>query len=489
MSYFNSFLSKNQTLSEENYHRWLTIIGHIFFWIYIAFSLIFFKERLLNFDSAYYSFHILYHEDFFIIHGRTINYFTQWLPLLGIKMGGSLKTVLLLYSVSFMLVYYLAYNVIVHVIKNVEAGLFLALSLCLTMRYKFYTGISEITVTLAFVALLIAWLTKNPDRFKKIPKWVDWGIAFGIGMLIYTGHPLAIWLVCIFVGFDMLYNNRLKDWWYWGWLISIIGVYARRFFSIKEGSYEEGQLSRLENAKSMFENLADYEVYHIVKWYFQTEYILPLILFSIVVALIFWQKKWLPALYIMGVSFAHIILVLVHNSYIRGRIFYMIDGYLVYLGVIWAMAIFLVLLKSKWRKFSLTAMIIILSFSVDRVYKKHDYYTQRLDYLTKTMEMHATETQRKFILHPRYFNWAPMWVPSIMSLETLMLSSIDDPKNATVIHVADYQDDLEKLLKKRKLVIGSMPHVWHKGLNKNFFDLPEHEYLEIQEVAWPQAQK
>jgi hypothetical protein len=489
MSFFTSFFSKNQPLSEENYHRTLTIIGHAFFWVYIAFSVIFFKERLLNFDSAYYSFHLLYHEDYFIIHGRTINYFTQWLPLLMIDLGASLKTVLISYSVSFMLLYYLSFNVIVHLIKNVEAGLFLALSLCLTMRYKFYTGISEITITLAFLALLVAWLTKNPDRFSRLPKWADWGIAFGIGLLIYTGHPLAIWLVGIFVGFDMLYNKRLKNGWYWGWLLALLAVYANRFLSIQEGSYEEGQISRLETALTMFEKLEDFEVYHIVKWYFQTEYVLAFIFFLTAVGVLFWRKKWLPGLFILGASFAHVILVLLHNSYIRGRIFYMIDGYLVYLGVIWSMAIFFVLLKSKWRKLSILTLLIILPFSIDRVYKKHEYYTQRLTYLTETMEMHATENQRKFILHPRYFNWAPMWVPSIMSLETLMLSSIDDPKNATVVHVANYGEDIEKLSKKKKLIIGSMPHVYHKGLNKRFFDIPEHDYVEIQKTAWPQSKK
>ncbi len=478
--------SENNPISEQQYKTSLTIIGHFFFLTYLLFSLIFYKERLLNFDSAYYTFHLIFHEDYFIIHNRTINYFTQWLPLIAIENEWSLKTVLLLYSSAFMLLHYLVFNLIVHLIKNVEAGIFFALALCLTMRYKFYTGISEITATLAFVALLIAWLTKNQFRFSKLPVWADWGIAFGIILLVYTGHPLAIWLVLVFVGFDMLYNQRWKEKYYWIWLGAVLILYAYRFLAIQEGSYEEGQMSRLENAQAVLSNYDHYEVYHIIKWFFQREYALPFVCF---LGTIFWMlktRKPLSAIYIFGAAFAQVIIVLIHQSYLRGRIYYMIDGYLVYIGVIWAMAIFLVLLKSEFRKLSLIVIIILLSFSVDRIYKKHDFYTQRLNYLDKTIEMHATQEQRKFIIPPKYFSWSNMWVPSIMSLETLMLSAVEDPKHAAVLHVPKYEEKIENLIRKEKLILGSMPHVTHKRLPKHYFDMPAHEYLEIKEVAWPQ---
>ncbi|RMG84685.1 MAG: hypothetical protein D6714_07405 [Bacteroidetes bacterium] len=480
---------RNLALSEPAYRQLLTAVGHLFFWVYIAFSLIFYKERLLNFDSAYYTFHLLYHEDFFIIHGRTINYFTQWLPLLAIKSGASLKTVLMLYSLSFMLLYYGAYNLIVYGIKNVEAGLFLVLSICLTMRYKFYTGISEITITLAFFAILVAWLTKDPARFARLPRWADWGVAALLSLLIYTGHPLAIWLIALFVGFDMLYSGRLKDPWYWGWFLATAGLYLRRFLTIPAGSYEAGQVGRLEEARHVLTHLPDYEVFHIVKWYFETEYALPFLVFLGVTALIFRQKKWLAGAYILAATVAHVVLVLIHNSYIRGRIFFMIDGYLVYLGVIWAMAIFMALLRSKYRVWSFAVVLILTTFSIDRIYKKHQFYTQRLDYITQTIKMHATPTQRKFIVHPRYFNWEVMWVPAIMSLESLILSSIENPKDAAVIYVAKYEDDIPKLAKKKNAILGAMPGVSHQGLNKRFFDLPPHEYIVIDTVAWPQSKK
>lgn len=163
----------------------------------------------------------------------------------------------------------------------------------------------------------------------------------------------------------------------------------------------------------------------------------------------------------------------------------MIDGYLVYLGVIWAMALFYVLLRSKFRKLSLVVVTVLLIFSVDRIYKSHDFYTQRLEYLTETMNKHATPDQRKFIIHPKHFDWDTMWVPYLVSLESIMLSSVDDPKNATVLHVVEYEEDLQKEAKKKKMILGSMPHVSHKRLPKHYFDMPtEHEYVEIEEVAW-----
>ena len=130
-------------------------------------------------------------------------------------------------------------------------------------------------------------------------------------------------------------------------------------------------------------------------------------------------------------------------------------------------------------------MIVLIGFSIDRIYKKHEFYTQRLAYLSETLDLHTTGNQRKLILDSKHFDWDKMWAPYLVSLESIMLSSIENPKDAAVLHITKYGEDIKALAKKKKMILGAMPHVSHKRLQKDYFDMPvEQEYLEIEEVAW-----
>ncbi|MCP4021048.1 MAG: hypothetical protein GY729_04335 [Desulfobacteraceae bacterium] len=172
-----------------NYDRTLQIIGHVFFLILLLMGAVFFRERLLNFDSAFYSFSMLYYDDFYIAHDRYISYATQWIPLLALKLGCSLKTFLVLYSISLILLHYVIYNILVYGFKNTAAGIFLALSLVLAMRYKFYAGIAEVTASIGLLALFIGWVTKEKDQFPSLKKWQDSLIALLLIGILTTGHP------------------------------------------------------------------------------------------------------------------------------------------------------------------------------------------------------------------------------------------------------------------------------------------------------------
>ncbi|MEL6721549.1 MAG: hypothetical protein AAFP82_22820, partial [Bacteroidota bacterium] len=241
----NTLLSRLPQLSSKTYRLSLQVLGHIFFGILILWSIIFYKERMLHFDSAYYTFNLLYSQDFYIAHGRTISYASQLMPLLAMKLGWSLKAVLIVYSMSFMLLFYGIYNLIVYGFRNVEGGLFLALAVSLTIRYKFYAGISEVFFSLALAALLIGWLTKNRDLFHRLTAWQNLLVGIILVLLLTTGHPIIILPVLSFFAFDICYNNRWKDLYNWGLVAFSVGVFYYRFSKIQTdtGSYESNRFN------------------------------------------------------------------------------------------------------------------------------------------------------------------------------------------------------------------------------------------------------
>ncbi|MEO0875344.1 MAG: hypothetical protein AAFY48_12130, partial [Bacteroidota bacterium] len=108
-------------------YRPFILAGHFYFLAMLVLSIVYYQERMLAMDTAYYTFKVIVHESFFAGHGRTMSYVPQIFPLLAMKLGWSLKGVIMAYSAGIVLCYYAAYNIIVYLFRNPQAGILLAL--------------------------------------------------------------------------------------------------------------------------------------------------------------------------------------------------------------------------------------------------------------------------------------------------------------------------------------------------------------------------
>lgn len=465
------------TLSKQHYHLILQGIGHVFFWILIAWSIVFYKERMLNFDSAYYCFNILRTGEFFLPHDRTINYASQWLPLLGMKMGWSLKTFLMVYSASFLVLHYGVYNLIVYGFKHVEGGIFLALCMCLTTRYKFYSGISEIYFSLVLAALLIAWLSKNKALFPNLTSLQNLLIASAITLLCTTAHPIIVLPILAFLGFDWFYNKRWFDGWNWGIIAIVLAAFGYRFWAIKGNSYEG---NRLGNAWAQFEALytpTEFRSWHIIKYFLETEYTIPAAVFLILVGILFWQRKILSGLFLLLCTGLLLVLVFVTYSYLTSDTYFMIDGYLGLIGVVWAIPMLFVVLKSKQHWWGLVLSVGLLSFGLQRTYSKHTFFTERLEYLSYLMEKNGNDTQGKLTMQVQSFDWSKTWLRWSIPYETLLLSSINSPADTRTVYVADWDADMETLLKFSNKLLDEGHLI--SNLPSQYFQLDTNQYIKI----------
>lgn len=473
------------TLPIKKYDLYLQVAGHLFFLSFILMSLVFYQERMIAFDSGYYAFKLLVESDFYIAHERTISYASQWLPLWGLKAGVSLKTFLVLYSLSFMLFYYLIYNIIVYGFKNTAAGIFMALSLCLLMRYKYYIGVSETPSTIALAALFIGWQTKDVEKFPHLPIWRNTLIAITLMALLFTGHPMIVMPLLIFLGFDLIYHKKWLDFHNWLVIGATLVVFMFRFASIAGAGYEGGKISILSEGPKVLMNLQDYYVSTIVIDYFNRDFHVASILFLILVGVLLYQKRWLSALFISGTSVLLLAIIMVTCSYINGPIYSLIDGYFGYLGMAWSVLILYVLIKNtSYRWLSLMTIIFLLTFSVHRIYVKHDFFTKRLDFMNTLIEQGRGEVHQKFLLHAKYYDWNEMWYQWAISIESLLLSAEESPEKAVSIYVSGWDDQfLEKLKDNGHLFLGPQFNPREYPLNSlpsQYFQLKKEQYQYIE---------
>ena len=445
-------------MNAAQYTKTLSAIGHIFFISLIIMCAIFYQERMIPFDSAYYAFKMVAWEDFYIAHGRSISYFSQALPLLALKLNCSLKTFLILFSLSFGLFYYLIYNIIVYGFKNVEAGIFMALSLCLLIRYKFYIGVSETPSSIALAALLIGWMTKNPKSFPYLNPWWDAAIAIGLMLLLCMGHPMIVMPLLIFLGFDLVYNKKWLQSTHWTIIIATCLTFYFKFQNIQTSSYEGGRLSILEDGPEVIANLQDYYIYQIVIRYIETDFHLPFALFITLIGILLWQKRVLSAIFMLSTSALLFCIIMISCSYVNGPIYSLVDGYFGYLGMAWSVLIFYVVIKNNSHHWlSLAAIVLILTFSVSRIYSKKTFFQNRLHQINAWINNSKTADKRKFLLHAHYYNWKQMWYPWAIPFETLFLSALENPNEATTIFIRRWDDHfVDKIPKEQEVFLG--PH-------------------------------
>lgn len=470
-------------LQQRNSTDWpWHLMGHLFFGTMLIMSLVLYKERMLAMDSAYYAFKVIVHEDFFTGHHRSISYLPQLLPLLGIKLGWSLKAVLMAYSAGFILFYYAAYNIIVYLFKNPQAGLFLALSLGLSMRYKFYGPVGEVVLSIVYLALLIGWLTKPKDKFTGLTAWLDILIGVGIASLLNTAHPFITVSTTICLGFVLIFQKEWKNPRFWAISIYTGVLLLFSFVLVERNAYEADRADRLGEAWKVLEHFNDYYISEVIYGYFDTQYALPFVVFLGSLAFLVFSKRFFTTLYLSFSFLVMLGIIIVMHAYLSSKIFIMLDGYLVHLGLIWALP-----LAFHWgqqrQRWMAPVLAFLLIFSLARINDSKAFFQERLAYLENALAQHTSQEHPKAVAYLDNFNYEKLWIGWAMSCETLLLSSLEGPDFSRSIYLADQRGDLEGRFDEPDLYLNvpfAPEFIKNDDLPLQYFQLPKVPYREVE---------
>lgn len=194
----------------------------------------FYLERIAYFDLSYYFFNLLYKHTPTIEHRRFVAVLTQVLPLLGLKAGLPAWAALRLYSVSFVLLYVLAFAVCAYWLRNEHVALVVVLLATLLAARTFYYTPSELLQAMAVLLVCYAGLNQQaPLRWR----WSTLALVLLIPVVVF-GHPLALLPFFFLWGYDWLLNRRYTDWAWYGVLAVGVGSYFWRVALTEPGSYD-----------------------------------------------------------------------------------------------------------------------------------------------------------------------------------------------------------------------------------------------------------
>ncbi|MEM0994718.1 MAG: hypothetical protein AAGI49_16920, partial [Bacteroidota bacterium] len=318
-------------------------------------------------------------------------------------------------------------------------------------------------------------LTKDRDRFHRLTAWQNLLVGMGLVLLLTTGHPIIVLPVLSFFAFDMFYNHRWKDVYNWGLIAFTIAVFYRRFSNIQAAtdSYESRRFNEAFVQLEAFWDLFELKIWEILKWYFETQYAFPSILCTLLILVLIVRKKIFSSLVLILSVLALVAMIMVTYSYVNGKIYAMIDGYVGLIGVVLAIPIFYVVLKSKQHLISVLLIAGLLIFNLHRIYGKRKFFQRRQALIETMVQENAKADQRKLVLRMQDFVWDKFWYPWSLPYETVLLTALDDPKDAASIHMIGWNDGEDKWSKVQKVLGGDGRKI--DAFPKTYFDLDQNK--------------
>ena len=176
------------------------LLGHLTFLTMLVFSLVWMFPRVCYIDSAYQLFDLINSGHFTINDGRRSMVVSELLPLLFLKLHLPLSWIIAAYSASFVLMAYLCYVVVRHLLKDYGTALAMLFTF-LCMNHTFMHCISETFQLMFAAALLYALLACHRRTGSKVA-----AVCHAVAMLLVAAfcafiHPVAIF----FLAFVWLY--------------------------------------------------------------------------------------------------------------------------------------------------------------------------------------------------------------------------------------------------------------------------------------------
>lgn len=190
--------------------RYYSILGHGIFIVAIVFAVVWVYARVLYIDSAYQILKIINTNCFAVNDGRYSMILPEILPLLCCRLNMPLPVVLTAYSLSYVILAYILYNLTLYLFKDFKTAFVMVLTF-ICMRNTFMHSISETFQLMFYSMFLYALISFKPNKNKSVYKCVHY-----IAILLFTAlcvfiHPVAVFFLFFVLVYAFLENNNKID--------------------------------------------------------------------------------------------------------------------------------------------------------------------------------------------------------------------------------------------------------------------------------------
>ncbi len=466
----------------------LWICGLYFVFLLVV-TLIYFKERVLYVDSAFYAFNFINNEFPAAEHSRYSLYIYQLIPWIALKLGFPISIVLRLYSFSHVFIHALFFLILIK-LKQPKLAILVTIIQFISYRECFFLTVNETALSLSFTLLYIGII----NSFKNAPVIISFTVLFLCVLFSFYSHPMSIVVISFAIGYFIVDNfeNKtkfnLKSNLSIAVLAFLLAFIVKKLFSESTG-YENNLYDQLKNFKAIVGNINNIYPTHFFfdsfKWqsYFMKMYWIPSIVFVVMIGYYALKKQWLKLIYyFLSVLGLWILTAIIFNQG-DGNIF-MEKNFTPWVFIT-LLPLFFVFDDTWMNKHGFYACVLLLFIGLYSFYGISNYlpiFQKRVYLLDELITIKNPNSQPKLLVHDSTINheeWLGTWA---LPYESILLSKIKNMPTITakVIHLQNYDEKMmynnntfigadffpilttEYVLKNPKLKIENKPYVWIK---------------------------
>ena len=377
------------------------ILGIFSYIIMCGLALVYYRERTILLDASYALFHMLMENGYSIEFHRFPDAIVQTLPLWASRAGWSLTAVMKLYSLSFVLFFFVCYVITGSVLKRKELALvILLLNTALVTETFFYTP-SQLPQGIAFLIMLFAALSRirsrAGDEFRHAEQFF---LAVAGAVILAFFHPLMLFPMAFLIAYFYLRQRPVagKE----VFLVLILSFVAITVFKsvLFHTKYERQSLSGLKNFYLRFPNYIRLYSNKVFLQYCCTRFIAISIMLLADIYVYYKKNEKLKLCLLLAGFFGYLLLI---NITYPDKItpgFYRENLYLP-LALMLGLPFVLDFLPSLPR-FSLVIPVfgVMVGLFVLRVWLIHPRYTARVDWVRRTA--YRYQDRKLVITRPHY---------------------------------------------------------------------------------------
>jgi hypothetical protein len=410
---------KHSIFAKKNKDWAFILLGHLSFFILLVASVYYYKERILFADSAFQFFKIVNFEKINVEAYRYGAILPELPVLLAMKLGFSLKLLIITYSVAFIGLYYIVFLICTKLLKNTPAGLAIILVLIMCVSESFFYPVTETHQSLIFSVLLFAILQYESFRNSLVLILP----ASTVIIVSFLAHPVAIYPITFIIGYSAIDKKQLRSIMPYALLILVVGMAMAKVALTDENSYEGKFFSELLKSPSIILDLPfAYSTKFLIKRIFGL-YLWVAILELILIVHFIFKKEYLKLFWQLGISGFFLVVTLL--TYNKGDSDMLMERAFMPLALLVSIPLLKEMLENnnQYRMLKLTFLSLIIVVSFSRINTQGKVFRERTRFNQELMAKTAKLPNRKFIVASselqkhHYTYWSH-------SFETLILSSI-----------------------------------------------------------------
>ncbi|RYZ51919.1 MAG: hypothetical protein EOP49_10685 [Sphingobacteriales bacterium] len=428
----------------------------------IVLAVIFYKERIIFSDGAFYLFTMVSTDAPAVFHNRFIGLLPQLPAFLTMKSGQSLETVSLIYSAAFAIYFLLAYLAAGLLFKSPRFALVTLFLNMLLMTDTFYWIFSEFTLGIALLMVLFAALDRDRPGYRPWQVWVT-GLLL-LPFIVYA-HPLLFVPLCYTLAFFLLSRHsptERKN------LLILGAVYVLAYVVksvVTTDPYDKGGGHGLRNFVTLFPDyFSTYAMRNMMGNLVTKYYWIPVFGLAVVGHYLY-SRQWIKLCLFLSSMAGYIMLINITYPTDQTGDFYYENMYL-------PVSVFLALpflfdlvpaIRKAWLAPAAVAVIVLSCLL--RVWIHAPAYQERLDWQRRFTAAHLDE---KIVVHTSLVPRGTLMTEWSTPYEFWALSTMEFPHTASIL-ILDNPDEVGWATGNRSAFLGRWGMFPYSSLSETYF--------------------